>query len=568
MKWIVALALAGLVAAPVASAQTPAPTVVRFDTGDPPGLYVATLMQTGAGCTGQPVFDDTVPVSAPTFLFAPCRPTLRLSFATPQASVQLMARALVLPATELVARAHGLTGVTLGQATVTDPSSWKPLSLSSPDGAASIAYVDVRAEGANVGVDDLALSARPQPDTSVLGGPPSRTEARDASFTFGANRPDVGAWRCSLDGAPFAACTSPASYAGLARGARTRSGSRRSTATARSTRHRPRSRGRCSAHRRRRRCPRVRSPWSPAGPRRSTWALARSNAASTARPSRAAVPRSRSRASHPGGTRSRCGRWTRTGASTRRPPSGRSTSRGRDRVPSAVPDLDADRIPDTQELLPLGNVPPIVGERSLARLISGTVYVKLPARSAGLKQQLPGFVPLKGVAALPIGTVVDARRGTIGLETAADSRAATDPLRRLSRSRVSAAIFQIRQAMQRRPSLRTRAVATQLVLATPPAADVGCRRQPPAKGIVRSLRATAKGLVRVSAGGSFGVGRDATWRTIDRCGGTTTYVTRGLVRVFDKARRRTVTVRAGRRYIVKAQIFKARKGQKPTPSAR
>ena len=179
-------------------------------------------------------------------------------------------------------------------------------------------------------------------------------------------------------------------------------------------------------------------------------------------------------------------------------------------IPSAVPDLDADRIPDTQELLPLGNVPPIVGERSLARLISGTVYVKLPARSAGFKQ-LPGFVPLKGVAALPIGTVVDARRGTIGLETAADSRAATDPLRRrLSRSRVSAAIFQIRQAMQRRPSLRTRAVATQLVLATPPAADVGCRRQPPAKGVVRSLRATAKGLVRVSAGGSFGVGRDAT----------------------------------------------------------
>ncbi len=221
MKWIVALALAGLVAAPVASAQTPAPTVVRFDTGDPPGVYVATLMQTGAGCTGQPVFDDTVPVSAPTFLFAPCRPTLRLSFATPQASVQLMARALVLPATELVARAHGLTGVTLGQATVTDPSSWKPLSLSSPDGAASIAYVDVRAEGANVGVDDLALSARPQPDTSVLGGPPSRTEARDASFTFGANRPDVGAWQCSLDGAPFTACTSPASYAGLAAGPHT-----------------------------------------------------------------------------------------------------------------------------------------------------------------------------------------------------------------------------------------------------------------------------------------------------------------------------------------------------------
>jgi hypothetical protein len=228
--------------------------------------------------------------------------------------------------------------------------------------------------------------------------------------------------------------------------------------------------------------------------------------------------------------------------------------------PSAVADVDRDRIPDTQEVLPLGNVPPIAGERSLATLISGTVYVKLPSNL----RQLSGFVPLKGVAALPVGTIVDARRGTIGLDTAADGRAATDPRRRLSRSRLSAAIFQIRQ---QRARVRTRAVTTQLVLVTPPAADLGCRRRPPAKGIVRSLRATAKGLVRVSGGGSYGLGRNATWRTIDRCGSTTTYVTRGIVRVFDKARGRTVTVRAGRRYIVKAKLFQARKGRR-TPLSR
>ncbi len=568
MKWIVALALAGLVAAPVASAQTPAPTVVRFDTDDPPGVYVATSLQTGAGCTGQPMFDSTVPVSAPTFLYATCQPTVRLSFATPQASVQLMARAFVLTATAVVARAYGLTGVTLGQATVTDPSSWKPLSLSSPDGAASIAYVDVRAEGANVGVDDLALSTRPQPDTSVLGGPPSRTEARDASFTFGANRPDVRAWQCSLDGAAFRACPSPASYAGLAPGPH-------SFAVAAVDGY-----GGVDA-----------SPatvvWTVLGPPPETRVPAGAQPVVAGGTATLDLGAGTFECSVDGAPFTRCS----SPVSLSGLAPGRHTVAVRSVdedgrvdptpaewafdvpaeplvVPSAVPDLDADRIPDTQEILPLGNVPPIVGERSLARLISGTVYVKLPARSAGLKQQLPGFVPLKGVAALPIGTIVDARRGTIGLETAADSRAATDPLRRLSRSRVSAAIFQIRQAMQRRPSLRTRAVATQLVLSTPPAADVGCRRQPPAKGIVRSLRATAKGLVRVSAGGSFGVGRDATWRTIDRCGSTTTYVTRGRVRVFDKARRRTVTVRAGRRYVVKAQIFKARKGRRTPASVR
>jgi len=227
-------------------------------------------------------------------------------------------------------------------------------------------------------------------------------------------------------------------------------------------------------------------------------------------------------------------------------------------ISSTAADVDRDKIPDTQEILPLGNVPPIAGERGLATLVSGTVYVKLPA---GLSQ-LAGFVPLKGVAALPVGTIVDARRGTVALETAADGRAATDPRRRLSRSRLSAAIFQIRQARAR---ARARAIATQLVLQTPPAADVGCRRQPPAKGIVRSLRATAKGFVRVSGGASFGVGRNATWRTVDRCGGTTTSVTRGVVRVFDKTKRRTVTVRAGRRYVVKAQIFRARKGQRARP---
>jgi hypothetical protein len=35
------------------------------------------------------------------------------------------------------------------------------------------------------------------------------------------------------------------------------------------------------------------------------------------------------------------------------------------------------------------------------------------------------------------------------------------------------------------------------------------------------------------------------------------------VRVFDKGRRRTVTVRAGKRYIARATLFQARKGRRP-----
>jgi hypothetical protein len=78
-----------------AAAQTPAPTMLRFDATDPTGHYTASLVQRSSGCTGQLFLSDTVAYSAPSFLFAPCRPTLRLAFAVPQASVELFARALV-----------------------------------------------------------------------------------------------------------------------------------------------------------------------------------------------------------------------------------------------------------------------------------------------------------------------------------------------------------------------------------------------------------------------------------------------------------------------------------------
>src|SRR5690349_21194437 len=219
MKCILAVALAGLlVAVPAASAQTPPPTMVRFETADPPGAYSATVVQRSPGCTSQPAFDSSVPFSAPTYLFALCQPTLRLSFPSPQASVQVMVRALLHPAAEVVARANSATGAVLREVTVADPAAWRPVSLSSPDGAPSIASIDLRAEGANLGVDDLALSASPQPDTSVTDAPQARTEARGASFAFGANRPDVREWRCSLDGAPATPCTSPKAYVDLAPG--------------------------------------------------------------------------------------------------------------------------------------------------------------------------------------------------------------------------------------------------------------------------------------------------------------------------------------------------------------
>ena len=60
------------------------------------------------------------------------------------------------------------------------------------------------------------------PDTQIASGPTGSTRATTASFTF--TSPDAGAgatFQCSLDGAPFAACTSPFTTPVLAQGSHT-----------------------------------------------------------------------------------------------------------------------------------------------------------------------------------------------------------------------------------------------------------------------------------------------------------------------------------------------------------
>src|SRR5207302_9693206 len=46
--------------------------------------------------------------------------------------------------------------------------------------------------------------------------------------------------------------------------------------------------------------------------------------------------------------------------------------------------------------------------------------------------------------------------------------------------------------------------------------------------------------------------RGTVWDTTDRCDGTLTAVQRGTVEVFDYAKRKTVTVHAGHRYLARA----------------
>jgi hypothetical protein len=73
-----------------------------------------------------------------------------------------------------------------------------------------------------------------------------------------------------------------------------------------------------------------------------------------------------------------------------------------------------------------------------------------------------------------------------------------------------------------------------------------------------------KGYYRTVGGASTGTARNASFNTTDRCDGTLTQVGRGKVSLALKGKKKPVVVRAGQAYLVKAKLFAAKKGRKPT----
>lgn len=237
----------------------------------------------------------------------------------------------------------------------------------------------------------------------------------------------------------------------------------------------------------------------------------------------------------------------------------------RDNCP-AVPnanqaDGDGDGVGDACEVGEPGTVDPVAGERVNVEVISGEVFVKFPARTAGSSRSLKqasGFVPLKGQATIPVGSTVDTRKGTIAMKSEQTSRGTQRS------ARLSAGIFLIRQQRAKRGSAAV--VGVDLALQSAPGAESACAktsRSGPIKGrsrnTIRSLTATTtKGLYRVIGGAAITTAPDATWVTRDRCDGTRTEVGRGRVSVQDRETKQTVRVPAGRSYLVKAKLFAAR----------
>jgi len=194
-------------------------------------------------------------------------------------------------------------------------------------------------------------------------------------------------------------------------------------------------------------------------------------------------------------------------------------------VPSSAPPGGA----ASPAALPAEPVPePVLGERVGVVVRTGSVAIKVPGAS--------GFATLTQGAAIPVGSLVDTRAGSVTLSSALPGDATQS-------GTFHGGLFEVRQ----------RAGGdglTELVIRGRPAS---CRRAAAAARKRRPPRAlwgnADRGKFRTRGGNSVATVRGTIWYVEDRCDGTLTRVRRGSVVVRDLRRGRTVVVRAGHSYL-------------------
>ena len=207
-----------------------------------------------------------------------------------------------------------------------------------------------------------------------------------------------------------------------------------------------------------------------------------------------------------------------------------------------------DAYADNLSLMLTRSPAPVIGKTLNAAPVKGKVLVRLPKGH--------GFVALTGAQQLPVGTQIDARRGTIQLLAASATAGKTQT------GTFSGAVFKLGQAAKGRDKgLTTLSLLEGAIPGGPSYASCRARRAGGPSGTAQAaavnrrtlqlLHATAKGRFRTRGRYAAATVRGTIWDTADRCDGTLVRVRRGVVTVTDLVRHKTVTVRAGHSYLAK-----------------
>ena len=199
-------------------------------------------------------------------------------------------------------------------------------------------------------------------------------------------------------------------------------------------------------------------------------------------------------------------------------------------APAAAPPAPT---PATAASLP----PPVLGETVNVAVRTGTVTVKVPGTAT--------YVSLSDAAALPVGSILDTREGSITLRSAL-------PSGKTQAGIFHGGLFEVRQPQGAggvtELVLRGALTGCQKTAARAAATSKKKKRKPPRRLWGRD----SKGNFRTRGGNSVATVRGTAWYVEDRCDGTLTRVSEGSVRVYDRGRHSTVVVRAGRSYLARS----------------
>jgi hypothetical protein len=184
--------------------------------------------------------------------------------------------------------------------------------------------------------------------------------------------------------------------------------------------------------------------------------------------------------------------------------------------------------------------PPVLGKVVNVVPVSGTVLVRLPGTNK--------FVKLAAGQQLPVGSIVDARKGVVRLTSAANASGATQT------ANFYDGIFVIKQgpngltdlaltggSFARCPTVRARRSAF----------DSRRRRKRSSSATIRKLWGDGSGKFQTTGRYSSAAVRGTIWLVADRCDGTLTKVRKGTVTVRDLVRKRTVIVKAPKSYVAR-----------------
>ncbi len=182
--------------------------------------------------------------------------------------------------------------------------------------------------------------------------------------------------------------------------------------------------------------------------------------------------------------------------------------------------------------------PPQAGVSGNAMPTRGRIFIRTPGSNRSEE--------LSDERSIPVGSEINAKRGEVQLETAADSSGSPQL------GKFSGGKFVMRQKRTRKPVTDLVLTGGQLNRRT--CGRGGRRAQAAGRRAGRRLFGNARGRFRTRGRHSTATVRGTVWLIKDSCNATTVRVSKGVVLVRDLVKKRNIRLRAPRSYTARARI--------------